>query len=288
MKSKLFLMIAAIAMLTFSACQKDASLDQTSIDLADDDAVSDAVFEDIFSTVDNADIILDGFQKGGDAKSETITLSDTCPAVTITRPGDNVWPKTITVDYGTGCTGFYESTRAGKIIIVVSGPRMQAGSKRTVTFENYVINGIKVEGKKEIENLGYNNSQHLEISATLTNGKLTLPDGKTIEREFEHKREWIAGLLTRNIWDDECLITGTASGMTINGKTYNNTIITALQWKRVCKFIVSGVVKIEMEGLDPFEINYGTGECDAKATVTRGDETREITLRYRHRLQPAN
>ena len=39
--------------------RKNTSLEQTSIDLADDDAVSDAVFEDVFNTVDNATIILD-------------------------------------------------------------------------------------------------------------------------------------------------------------------------------------------------------------------------------------
>lgn len=288
MKTKTFLMIAAMAILSFSACTKTETLDQTSVDLADDDAVSDAVFEDVFNSVDNADIILSGFQKGDESKSDLAVLADSCPLITITHPSDAVWPKTVTIDYGTGCSGYYESTRSGKIIITVSGPRMVKGSKKTVTFDNYVINGIKVEGTKVIENLGYNNNQNMEFSVKLTGGKLTLPDGKTIQRTVEHKREITAGLLTKNIWDDECLITGTASGVTINGKAYTNTITTALKWKRVCKFIVSGVVKIEREGLVPVEINYGTGECDALATVTRGGESKEITLRYKHRLQGNN
>ena len=42
--------------------------------------------------------------------------------------------------------------------------------------------------------MGYNNNQNLVFSVKLMNGKLTLPDGKTIERSFEHQREWIAGL----------------------------------------------------------------------------------------------
>lgn len=288
MKTKIFLLIAAFAILSFSSCTKTTSLDQTSVDLADDDAVSDAVFEDVFSSVDNADIILSGFQKGDAAKSELAVLADSCPLITITHPTDGVWPKTITIDYGAGCSGYYESTRSGKILIQVSGPRMIKGSKKTVTFDNYIINGIKIEGTKVIENLGYNTNQNLEFSVKLTGGKLTLPDGKTIQRTVDHKREITAGLLTKNIWDDECLITGTASGVTINGKSYMNTIVTALKWKRVCKFIVAGVVKIEREGVDAFEINYGTGECDALATVTRGGESKEITLRYKHRLQGGN
>ncbi|MFZ0472092.1 MAG: hypothetical protein WAL94_05715 [Bacteroidales bacterium] len=33
-------------------------------------------------------------------------------------------------------------------------------------------------------------------------------------------------------------------------------------------------------------IDYGTGECDANATLSRGDEIKEITLRYRHPKYP--
>ncbi|OFY65847.1 MAG: hypothetical protein A2V64_03090 [Bacteroidetes bacterium RBG_13_43_22] len=285
MKTKIFLIITALAIILFSSCKKDTVLDQTSVDLADDDAVSDAIFEDVFNTVDYADIILDGFQKGESSKSGAfVVLADSCPEVTITHPSDAVWPKTITVDYGTGCTGFFENTRAGKIIIVVSGPRRETGSKRTITFDNYYINGIKVEGTHELENKGFNTNQNLLISATLTGGKVTLPDGKTIQRSFEHVREWTAGLLSKNPWDDECLITGTAAGVNINGVAYTKTILTALHWKRVCRFVVSGVIEIETAGPEPFKIDFGTGDCDAVATVTRGDDSREITLRYRHRL----
>lgn len=283
MKTKLFLLAAVAVLISFSSCKKESGLiDQTSIDLADDDAVSDAVFEDVFNTADNASIILDNMAKSGDTKSETI-LSDSCPTVTITRPTAALWPKTVTVDYGAGCTGFNDNTRSGKIIIEVTGPRLEPGSKRTVTFVDYYFNEMKVEGTKVLENKGYNSNKNLVISIKLTNGKITLPDGKTIERTAEHQREWTAGLLTKSIWDDECLVTGTASGKNIKGVEYANTIITALKWERACRFIVAGVVKMEREGAVPVEINYGMGECDAKAVVTKGTESKEILLKFRHR-----
>jgi len=283
MKTKAFLIITALAVLSFTSCKKDSSLnDQASIDLADDDAVTDAVFEDVFNTADNASIIIDQLGKSGDAKSETV-VTDSCPAITVSHPLNAAWPKTVTVDYGAGCSGFNDNTRSGKIMIEVTGPRLTVGTKRTITFVNYFINNIKVEGTKVLENKGYNGNQNLVISVKLTGGKLTLPDGKVIERSFDHQREWTAGLLTKNIWDDECLITGTATGKNINGVAYNNTIISALQWKRACRFIVAGVVKIEREGSQPVELNYGTGDCDAKAVVTRGGESKEILLKYKHR-----
>lgn len=278
MKTRIFLLTAISVLFAFSSCTRQNEIDQASIDLADDEAVSDAIFEDIFNTVDHADILLEDLQKGGMTKS--VAISDSCPMVTIDHPDDAVWPKTITIDYGYLCTGFYENTRSGKIIIVVTGPRLIEGSTRSVTFDDYFINGIKVEGTKVIQNIGFNSNQNLVFSVTLTDGKLTFPDDRTIERSVSHEREWIAGLLTRNIWDDECLVTGVASGVNLNGVSYTNTITAALHWKRVCKFIVSGIVKIEREGRDPVVLDYGNGVCDARAVLTMGDQSKEILLRF--------
>ena len=75
MKTKIFLMITAWLCFHSLHVKKIQSLiDQTSIDLADDDAVADAVYEDVFNTADNATIILDQMVKGDDAKSRLLLL----------------------------------------------------------------------------------------------------------------------------------------------------------------------------------------------------------------------
>lgn len=283
MKTKFFLIITAIAMLTFFSCMKDTNLiDQTSIDLADDNAVTDVAFDDVFNTVDNATMIMENLIGAkGDLTSETV-LADSCPAITISA---GVFPKTITINYGAGCSGFNGSTRSGKIIIVVTNKRSVIGATRTVTFDNYYFNGIKVEGTKVLTTLTPNSNQDPLISVKLTGGKITLTDGKTIERSFEHQREWTAGWNTpKNIWDDEWLITGTATGKNINGLAYTNTILTALHWTRACEFMVSGTIKFERTAVEPVVLDYGTGTCDAKATLQRGDNTKEILLKHKHRL----
>jgi hypothetical protein len=277
-------MIAALVMLSLLSCNKDSTLtEQSGIDLADDDAVTNLAFDDVFNTVDNATIIMEntmGTAKG-DFGSEVV-LSDSCPAITISAGG---FPKTITINYGTGCSGLFGSTRSGKIIINVTDKRSVLNATRTVTFDNYYFNGIKVEGIKVFKTMAPGSNQNPIISVKLTDGKLTLTDGKTIERTFEHQKEWIAGWSTpKNIWDDEWLITGTATGKNINGIAYTNTILTALHWTRVCEFLVSGSIKIERSGEEPVVIDYGTGECDANASVQVGDQTKFILLRHRHRL----
>lgn len=158
-----------------------------------------------------------------------------------------------------------------------------SGSTRTITFDEYYFNGIKVEGTKVTENMGENEDGNVVFSSTLTGGMLTFPDEVVVTREFYREREWVAGYDTWNIWDDECLVTGYASGTTYKGVTYENTIKSALHWKRVCRFFVSGIIEINREGTEAFELDYGDDECDALATLRRGDEEKEITLRFRHR-----
>jgi hypothetical protein len=283
MKTKIFLLVAVMAIFSISSCNKDSTLiEQTSIDLADDDAVTNLAFDDVFNTVDNASLILEnlmGIGKGDFGSG--IVLADSCPTITISA---GVFPKTITINYGTGCSGFNGSTRSGKIVVNVTDRRNVVNATRTVTFDNYYFNGIKVEGTKVIKTLPPKTNQNLLLSDKLTNGKLTLTNGKTIERAFDHQREWIAGSNTpKYIWDDEWLTTGTATGKNINGVTYINTILTALHWTRTCEFLVSGSVKLERSGVDPVVLDYGTGACDAKAIVTRGGESKEILLKHNHR-----
>ena len=281
MRKKINVMIASLAILLVISCSKKDSFDDPAINLADNDAVTEALFEDIFNTVDDAEIMLENYLKGEGKSAEV----QTCPSVTFDRTPDSNWPKTVTIDYGTGCTGLYDNTRSGKIIITITGPRLEAGSVRTVTFNNYYINGIGVEGTKQVTNLGLNNEQKMEFSVTLTGGKITLEDGQVIERSFERQRVWMAGKETPNIWDDEFQITGTATGVNRKGIEYTNTILTPVLLKRSCRFAVSGVIKLEIEGLtEPVELDYGDGECDATAVITMGGKSKEITLRYRYTL----
>jgi hypothetical protein len=277
------LLLLAFLIITFGSCQKNTTpITTEEFNLADDEAVLEAIFDDAFSSADLAVQMLDGLSKGVDTKAGIIVLADSCPLVTVDFSDEYV--RTITIDYGEGCEGFYDRVRSGKVIIEVTGPRREVGSTRTLTFDNYYFNGIKVEGTRLTENLGLNENQNTVFMSSLTGGKLIFPNDTVIEREATHFREFVAGYDTWNIWDDECLITGSASGTNYRGISYSNTITTALHWKRVCHFYVSGVIEISRSGNEAVELDYGNGECDALATLRRGDQEKEITLRWKHRV----
>lgn len=276
--------IAAVALM-MTACQKSGSdISNEDINLADDDMVAEAMFDDIFSTADNATLTFENMEKSIEAaKGEVITLvSDSCPIVTVEFIDETI--RVITVDYGEGCTGFYENTRSGKIIVTVDGRRRVPGSSRTVTFDNYYFNGIKVEGTNVTTNEGENDNQNVVFSHSLEGGKLIFPDETVVERSFYREREWVAGYFTFNPWDDECMITGGAQGTTYRGVIYQNEIIAPLHWKRICPFFVSGVIEITREGEETITLDFGDGECDEYATITRGDDQKEIILRKKHRI----
>jgi hypothetical protein len=283
MKRYLFFSIAVVVALMVASCEKGTRLTEEDLNIAEDDAITEAIFDDIFNSVDIASILLEETMKSGFPKGEYIA-ADSCPVITVDHPEGTIWPKTVTIDYGEGCT-LNDVTRKGKIIIVVTGMRHVTGSSRTVSFNDYYFNDIKVEGTKTIQNMGPNSNQNIVISITLEGGKILLPDGKSIEREVDREREWIAGFNTpRFIWDDECLVSGTTTGKTIKDVEYTTTIVTPLHWKRVCRFIVAGIIRIAPVGGEPAELDFGEGECDALATLRRGDEVKTINLRVRHRL----
>ena len=286
MKTKNYLYIFSIIVagaIFFQSCEKDASdLTDDEVAIAEDDALAESLFDDIFDVANAAEQLIDGQIYNGTLKSAVV--SDSCPNVTVNHTDSTFWPKIITIDYGDGCTGLYEQTRSGKIIIQVTGRYRVSGTSRTITLENYYINGIHVEGTKTVTNDGENDDGNICYSIELTGGRITTPDSIVITRESVRTREWVGGSETLwNIWDDVYFITGQTTGTNFRGVAYSRTIITPLEWAATCRFIKSGSIDIAVGVNDPITLDFGNGECDNEATVSRNGETKTILLRFRHR-----
>lgn len=265
-----------------ASCQKDNSpttISDTDLKLAEDDALTESVFDDIMASVDNAVMTTDDLLFNGGLKSAVV--SETCPLVTVDRPDTELWPKVITIDYGEGCEGFFGKTRSGMIKITLTARYRVEGSTKTVELINYKINNLKVEGTKVISNDGRNENGNLTFTVQLTNGKVITEDEKVISREFTRIREWTAGERTPNHWDDVYSITGSASGTNIKGISYTRTITNPLVKAASCVFIQSGTVVREVEGRPTSTLDYGDGECDNEATISIGDITKTILLKHR-------
>jgi hypothetical protein len=275
MKIKSIIITAIFASVLLVSCDKKTD-NTVNVLTAEDDALTTLLFDDVFSEVDDAmasmeDLVFYGIKKSADMNS--------CKIVTIETPDDSTkWPKTITIDYGDGCTTPYGIKRSGKIIAVVTGRYAVKGFTRTTTFENYFVDGFQIEGERTLVNEGLNDNRNMYFTVTLKDSKVTNPEGEIRTKEYEKIREWVIGRDTPNLWaDDEYMITGSATGVNRNGDAYTRTIIEPLHVAKSCRWILSGTVEIGV-GEKSLLLDYGDGTCDRLATVTIDDETRIIKL----------
>jgi hypothetical protein len=210
-------------------------------------------------------------------KSASLT---SCWTVTVDKNANGAfYPRVWTVDYlGGTCTLFSGYTKKGKIHVSLTDFWKNVGSLRTVTFEDYYFNDAKLEGVKTILNTGLNERGNLTFTKKVSDASLTYPDGTSISWECEKFSELTAGGSTFVFADDVWSVTGTVTGVNLDGKNYTLTISSPLIYKTGCFYPVSGIVKIETVGGDLQTIDYGTGACDNLATLTVGGVTSEIEL----------
>ena len=290
-----FAFIGLIALtFAFIACEKNPSDDSLftndQLNVSEEDETIDALMEDVIQEVENVsnekeDVIFDG-----NTMKSTLT-EETCPMFSVTWINDSI--RMVTLDYGDSC-GILIRNRFDVVIdtVVKKGiirfeacKRMrQTNAYRKITFENYYVNGYKIEGEHLVTNTGYNaDSSRIRFTVTLRNGKITSPNGQEYTRTTNRERFWFEGIDTPSHWDDEFMIWGVVEGTNRQGKQYTRTITDSLHISAACKFILSGEIESVVEGEDPVYINYGDGECDASAQVSRNGQSEDINLRYRYR-----
>ncbi|MEQ8475139.1 hypothetical protein [Fulvivirga sp.] len=187
---------------------------------------------------------------------------------------------TITLDFGDGCIDANGNVRKGKIFISHVGSFFLPGSTTTLTFEDYSINDIQVEGKRTVTNITEDDRDTLSFSVMLEGGKVTWPDGTFATREVDHVRVWERAL---NPINDRILVSGTASGTTRRGVTYASAIAEDLVFVKNCRrsrragLPVDGVNVITTSN-KVITLDFGDGECDNEVTITVDGVEEDVTL----------
>ncbi|PKP21536.1 MAG: hypothetical protein CVU05_06600 [Bacteroidetes bacterium HGW-Bacteroidetes-21] len=269
---KIFYLLVVVVTITaiVISCKKDKA-DEIKTDnvlAAQENALAQNLFDDVFKQVDNASRKMDDSCDG--TKSVSDALWGNCATVTI-APFDAVtWPKTVTVDFGTtNCLGTDLRNRRGKLIYTVSTWYRDSGCTIIVTPNNFYINDHKVEGTKTVINQGRNNDGYLKYSVTVNNALVTKPDGTTFTWNTSRIHTWVAGETSiLNPYDDVYLIDGTANGVASDGGAFNITINTSLDVLVGCRWIRAGVLTLSSTGNPDVIVNYGSGDCDANAVAT--------------------
>jgi hypothetical protein len=202
-----------------------------------------------------------------------------CAEVTVT-PNDSTYPKTVTIDFGAGCTGPDGKFRKGKMVLHFTGPLRKPGSVVTLTFVDFYVNRAHIEGVKVFTNLSELPVHKWNI--TIVDGKVSFPNGRGYKYDGTKTVKQIAGMDTRTVRDDVYQIVGRSKTEYNNGTTININTEDPLIKKVACHWKSEGTLKIKINDRE-LKLDFGfpkNGECDNKALLTwdNGNKQRVILL----------
>lgn len=254
------------AFLVLTACEKEQAT------LSDD--MSPLSAENVAQSLDeslSADAEVLSLRTGGGDCASAFAWPD-CAVITDSGEG---YPRTIDVDWGEGCTDALGRVRTGIMHITLTGDMLEAGSVRTVTFEDYSINGREVSGSRHTTSLGTNDQGQPVFSETAS--IQFAHEGLTCERTVNHMVTWLAGYDTPECGDNLFSIEGEATVTRPNGITVHRVITDPLILDRPCGHIVSGVVSLNAPG-GTATLDYGDGSCDNEALLVRPNGTQQVIV----------
>ena len=202
-----------------------------------------------------------------------------CAEITVT-PNDSTYPKTITIDFGNGCLGRDGKFRSGAIVVHLTAPLRRPGSVVTITFRNYYVNRVHLEGTKIISNLS--EPPVHKWSVQVVGGKVTFPTGRGYSYQSIKVKTQVGGMDTRIVRDDVYEITGRSQTEFNSGLTITLNTESPLVKKVACPWISDGKLKIKINDRVLY-LDYGfptNGQCDNKALLiwSNGNNQRVILL----------
>lgn len=277
------LSLGVVAMLFATSCQQSGDEpNATDFSSMETDVIVQADFDEIDDIAGSAMSYADAATGGKIAASEERGLDERASCAVVTHDKE---AQTITIDFGDGCTGPYGNTRSGIIFITYNGSRFVPGSTWKVELRNFYFNDRHIEGTRNVENVSESLEANPKFYITLTDGKVTWPNGTFATREVDRYRVWVRA--ANPLLDEiHILERSVAYGLNKNGIKYSATVLEDLIFKKVCR--VSNVARIPVEGIKEikigektYTIDFGDGKCDSIITIMVGNESREVDVSNR-------
>jgi len=274
---KIFALLSLPSLFFLVSCQKqEAEPDpelETTFKLSEDQAISESINDDATVVFFEASMNSGLYRPTG-----TVETTNTLSCATVTVTPQSTFPKTIVIDFGTGCVSADGIARKGKINITLSDYLHNPGSTATMTFDNYYAAGFKVEGTITWTNTS--TPSGISWSRQITNGRVIEPLGGYywLHEGIKNVIQTAGASTPLNLLDDVYSVTGNHTVTNPAGKTRTVTITEALEKKTTCHNVTKGKMKIQGEN-DFAILDFGDGTCDNIATITiDGNPPRTILL----------
>lgn len=285
MKTKFLLIGTCIALSLFTSCNSDENTnDGTSKIITNDEIIAnskiDASIEDVTNIAEdqfNSQVNINS-KPSGNVKH----FLPECAVIT-TVLTNNTFTKT--VDFGVdGCTLDNGNIVKGKMVISFSNDFSASTQTISYTFEGFYHNGKLLQGSKSIVRTVKSTDLLAEAHPVLTAAidlTITFDDGSVYIRKGSLIKEMTAGYDTWFNWEDNVfVVTGSGTTTLPNGDTFSAEITTPLEFIASCRksFPVKGVVEITKNSALA-TIDFGDGDCDTLASVTKDGVTEEVDLK---------
>jgi hypothetical protein len=245
---------------------------------AEKEAVTEAVLQKIDETLNREITALENlnYMTAG-LKSASV---DQCePKITVETPANAKFPKTITLDWGSGCMDSEGNFRAGQVVVVITGFYWQPNTVRHARLVGYRFNDLVIDGERHEINKGANEKGYIVFDVKHSEKVMNKDKAVLVERELIRQRVCNRGSDLKSIEDDEIWVTGTAK-VKNNGSEVIREITKPLYKKVTCQHFQSGTITTFVKKIKVAVLDYGAGECDNIATWTNanGTVTKTITL----------
>jgi hypothetical protein len=281
--------LCAFTLLSLASCKKDNSLTTEIPQELAEATANEADFTETFDDVFDNTAGIDGASAGDDLgmygatgfglfPSQATNTTSRCFTVTVTPKDKGVFPKTVVLDFGSGCD-MNGHIRKGKIITVYSGPLHKPGSRAVTEFDGYQIDNRKIMGRHIVENTTIAGSNQRQFTRSF--------ETKIINVNDQSWKAW-TGTTTMTqlegngtpLWpvDDVFQFTGKRRGETSKGRSWMVETVNPLIKAFTCRWITKGSVHIRVNDTVG-TLNYGNGDCDNEAILTVKGASRTIKLR---------
>lgn len=267
---KRFVFFLAVAGLAFQGCKQDPANSVLNDDdnggYASDASRIELLTDDAISLADQAGIFFNPtyIASAGATVAEDTFLS----------------PRIVNITFGESvpCVCLDGRKRTGTISISYNGEYTDTGSVKTITFDNYIVDGYQLSGSIKVSRVDttvtgdWYYRVSVEDSILTTNNQYIVWRGTLV-------RKIIAGANTGTRTDDFFSISGNATLTRPNSHAFTFNINTPIQLSTDYNFAEAGVITVQ--GASGVRVlNYGNGTMDNQASVNIGVNSYPIALVY--------
>ena len=190
---------------------------------------------------------------------------------------------TKTITFLEDCEGKRGQTRSGTMIVSYSETQGEAGSYRQVTYDDFYLNGVKIEGTRRTEIISIDDNGSKTTRTTVTDGKMIYEDGTFKTKSADMTRY-------THVENDKkrySTLSGSKSGVSTEGVSFSMEITTPIKFVYDCfgegqrkrgKVPVEGI-KVTDDGEQIITTDFGDGTCDTLVEITKDGEIETVDLK---------